>query len=86
MLSGILYHNNEVSLKESESLVQKCPLLSIHEESNIITVFQNLEQFFMKGGFWKEVRKLLSAALFSRSNLLISITRVIRCSVDSVVD
>lgn len=41
----------------------------------------------MKRGFGKEVGKLLSAAsLISQSDLLISITRVIRCSKDSVVD
>lgn len=62
--------------KPSGSLVQKCILLSIPEESGIIMLFLKFQAIVWKKIFSKEVGKLLSAAsLFTQSILLPSITQ-----------
>lgn len=70
--NGIL-HNSEVSLyplegKISQSVVQKCTLLSIPEESDIIMLFSKFGTICEKDFFGKEVGKWLSASsLFTQS-------------------
>lgn len=65
--------------KQSISLVHKCTLLSILEESDIILPLSKFQAVLCeKEIFCKEVGKLLLAAsLSSQSNLLIRVIRVI---------